>query len=192
MDLAVGQKVSVTRIAGAPFKAVVEDPGPRTTIVRSEAGKRMPVANTRIRAERSASRLPPVPEREPMISEETAHRILVALGQAGPTRQRITKPVPKNPPTRSKPYKEYVSAHACCGCGEPGPNDPHHFAMAGDGDKGTSLKPDDHRCVPLCRGCHDFWHDNHHLPGMTVEATNLFFLRTQVTLLVAWYERAGK
>ncbi len=66
--------------------------------------------------------------------------------------------------------------------GAAGPSDPHHYGTGG----GMGQKTDDYRTVPLCRRCHDHFHDHRELPGMGVATTRVFLLQRQVDLLVAW------
>jgi hypothetical protein len=84
-------------------------------------------------------------------------------------------------PTRSRGYLDHVRAQPCAGCRAPGPSDPHHW-----GPRGVGMKTDDHRTVPLCRRCHDTYHQTGSLPGMDPGTTRVLFLQRQVDLLVGW------
>ncbi len=72
----------------------------------------------------------------------------------------------------------YVREHACCVCSAPGPSDPHHAATGGRG-----IKADDFTCIPLCRGCHNFWHSHRRFRAQHPTDINDFIRRTQLRLL---------
>jgi hypothetical protein len=88
---------------------------------------------------------------------------------------------PKDPPKRSSAYLRYVRQQACVGCGAPAPSDPHHW-----GARGMGQKTDDYRTVPLCRRCHDHFHQGGWIPPHNALETRLLLLKAQVDLLVAW------
>jgi len=62
---------------------------------------------------------------------------------------------------RSKKYREFISERPCLYCGQPGPNDPHHFGP----DSGMATKASDTYLVPLCRPCHIRCHAGKYLWG---------------------------
>lgn len=68
---------------------------------------------------------------------------------------------PKERRKRNDAYLDFVRAHACCACLRGPPSVAHHF-MEHLG--GMGLKVDDHYTVPLCRICHDHWHQHRYLP----------------------------
>lgn len=82
-------------------------------------------------------------------------------------------------PARSERYLAFVRAKSCCSCKAAGPSDPHHF-----GGRGMGQKTDDFRTVPLCRFCHDQWHQRAVLPKMDEKTSRVFMLQKQVDLLV--------
>jgi hypothetical protein len=84
---------------------------------------------------------------------------------------------------------DFVREHPCCSCNAAGPSDPHHWALKGHGEGGMQMKHDDRRTVPLCRGCHDFFHDHRHLPELSVVSTRIHLLAVQNDLLVKWVRR---
>jgi hypothetical protein len=53
-------------------------------------------------------------------------------------------------------YLAAVRALPCCGCGAAAPSDPHHAATW---LRGLGQKCDDDKAIPLCRACHDEFHD---------------------------------
>ena len=55
-------------------------------------------------------------------------------------------------------YLAWVREQACVGCGAPAPSAPHHPRgyMYGSG---MSLKAPDSLAVPVCKKCHDAYHD---------------------------------
>lgn len=98
---------------------------------------------------------------------------------------------PKTVQVRSETYMAFVRRDPCCGCGAPGPSDPHHF-----GSRGVGQKTDDRRTVPLCRKCHDEFHAHGFLGSSSgfasgksgrVETERLFY-KTQVNLLLRWMD----
>ena len=92
------------------------------------------------------------------------------------------KPLPKpEPPLRSRPYLDWVRAKPCSSCTADGPSDPHHYGHRGIGQKASDLL-----VVPLCRRCHDHFHDHRMLPGTSLIQTRVFLLATQVSLLSDW------
>lgn len=95
-------------------------------------------------------------------------------------------------------YLKFVRGQDCCSCGISGPCtkegriDPHHY-MEGHG--GTALKVSDYWTVPLCRKCHDYFHDKHVLPcfkDMEHDAgaahTRIQIYRTQSRLMGMWMD----
>ncbi len=95
--------------------------------------------------------------------------------------QAVPKPLK---PARSRVYLVFIREKACCHCRANGPSDPHHY-----GARGTGQKTDDFRCVPLCRKCHDHFHDHGTLPGMNKAATRVFFLAKQVDYLIEYHRK---
>lgn len=95
--------------------------------------------------------------------------------------------VPKpRAPLRSRSYLDYVREHPCCGCGAAAPSDAHHY-----GARGVGQRTDDFRTVPLCRRCHDDFHETGSVSTATTtelsrSGTRALFLRVQVDLLVEW------
>lgn len=90
----------------------------------------------------------------------------------------------KQPPVRSEGFMAFVRAMPCCVCSAPAPSDPHHY-----GRHGMGQKTDDTRCVPLCRRCHDHFHDHRCFaqPGLdTTETAHLWLIERQVAILVTW------
>lgn len=82
---------------------------------------------------------------------------------------------------RAPAYLAFVREQPCCWCGHRAPSDPHHF-----GPRGIGRKADDLHTVPLCRACHDHFHDHRAFPGATTEATALRIWRVQAELMVKW------
>lgn len=71
------------------------------------------------------------------------------------------RPVPRPEPRWESPeHLVLVRLQPCCGCGAPGPSDPHHF-----GERGVGQRCSDLLTVPLCRRCHDLVTDGVGLPG---------------------------
>lgn len=87
------------------------------------------------------------------------------------------------------PYLDFVKGHPCCvpSCGQNWGIDPHH--AGGKGTKGTGLKCSDTLAIPLCRKCHDCWHDHRHFPNMTHEESKLLVETTTTTLQAEYAER---
>jgi len=102
-----------------------------------------------------------------------------------PRARAVLTAVPKPAkPTRSGQYLAFVRAEPCASCRAPGPSDPHHW-----GPRGMGQKTDDHRTVPLCRRCHDHFHDQGSLPAMDVATTKVLLLQRQLDLLIRWIQR---
>lgn len=78
-------------------------------------------------------------------------------------------------------YLAFMREQDCCCCRRQGPNDPHHF-----GERGMGQKADDYHTVPLCRACHDHFHDHGTFKGMTREETALRIWHTQALLMTRW------
>ena len=55
---------------------------------------------------------------------------------------------------KNKKWKEYIKSMPCVKCGAPA-DDPHHILGSVHG-----LKSSDLFCVPVCRGCHQFYENN--------------------------------
>ena len=69
----------------------------------------------------------------------------------------------KEKATRSKKYLAYIRELDCFACGKEGPSEPSHFGGKGKSG-GMGLKADDLFTAPLCRTCHQCWHDMGRLP----------------------------
>lgn len=175
-----GQVVVVATISG-PRKAKVESQGRTRGVLRvrwEHNGQIALVDVDRIRAApRPAARAKPQPRTEqvpdpvPLPAVPIAERRLATL-----------KPVPKpRAPTRSETFLAWVREKPCASCRMPGPSDPHHY-----GPRGMGQKTDDHRVVPLCRACHDHFHQHARLPYLDKQTTKTFLLQRQVDLLVEW------
>lgn len=99
--------------------------------------------------------------------------------------------VPKpDKPDEDDAYKAFVRRHPCIGCNDPA-DDAHHWARRGQ--KGMGRKPSDYQTVPLCRRCHDRFHDTGQLPNrerdgslLNAMGSRIWILAKQVDLLVAW------
>jgi hypothetical protein len=85
---------------------------------------------------------------------------------------------------RSGRYLAFVRSKACCFCHAPGPSDPHHFA----GQKGMAIKVSDLYTVPVCRGCHDEWHQRGSIRSFSRGETLMVFWRACARLLAEWQE----
>lgn len=90
--------------------------------------------------------------------------------------RKIPKPAKRSSRWRSQAHLNHVRSHACVYCGTTAPIEAAHVRI-GSG-AGIGQKPDDWRCVPLCRDCHaqqhrfgepNFWCDYEGLHGHTVE-----------------------
>jgi hypothetical protein len=116
--------------------------------------------------------------------------------QAAPTPLRLVKcgpaellPVPKDlPPVRSDAYREFVRGHVCLACDRKSrPVEAHH-----EGPHGLGVKTDDFWCVPLCAGpdgCHRFYTDHNHLPGLSRVASLALMHDGQRMLIAAFCRR---
>lgn len=120
--------------------------------------------------------------RRDFIAEVVPPKQVVSVGESS---RKSHQPVPKSSPVRSREYMDFVKEHPCCVCSSSPPSDPHHFGPAGT--KGMGLKTDDLRTVPLCRGCHDQFHNKAKVGAMSKNATALHFYKVQVGLLVRWF-----
>ena len=91
---------------------------------------------------------------------------------------------------RNDAYLGYVRGHACCSCLAAGPSEAHHF-----GSGGMGRKADDTLTVPLCRTCHQYWHDRGRLPGYEHATGRIESERTmykqQAILLSRWVAERG-
>lgn len=107
--------------------------------------------------------------------------------------------LPKRNQYRNEGFLDYVRAHACCACLRSGPSVAHHF-MENSG--GMAMKVDDTFTVPLCKSCHDCWHDHRYLPCFKPEADEASFriavdrsralqYQAQARLLSTWIQMFG-
>jgi hypothetical protein len=94
--------------------------------------------------------------------------------------------IPKSKPARSQSYLDFVRSKRCCslGCSAGAPSEAHHY-----GPHGTGTKTSDYRTVPVCRACHQSFHDTGTLPCCDAAETRARFHEVQVALLVEWLER---
>lgn len=164
----VGDEVTI-RLLGRTERATVLEVRDVDVVVRMASGKRRAVEIARVIEGRATPLLPPPP---PAIER----RLMTIVDFSG---ERT--PIPKDPPARARNYMDWVASKPCCSCRAPAPSDPHHY-----GSRGMGQKTDDYRVVPLCRRCHDAFHDTRKLPGLDVATTKLFLLQKQVDLLVEW------
>lgn len=172
----VGDTVTVSTFSGPRTAEIEEIPNGGDVVIRyADNGKRAVVKVARLRVARSA----PAPgrvERSDVVpfdaNSTTDGRTPAARAPARPRTQ----------PIRSRDYLDFVRARACFSCGADGPSDPHHY-----GPRGMGQKTDDLRVVPLCRKCHDHFHDTNTLPGLDRPTTTIVILRKQVDLLVEWH-----
>jgi hypothetical protein len=88
---------------------------------------------------------------------------------------------PDRGPARSEKYLAFIRAMPCAGCANPGPSDPHHY-----GSRGVGQKASDFSVVPLCRKCHDHFHDHAELPNRNVEETRGDLHGAQAKALMRW------
>lgn len=103
------------------------------------------------------------------------------------TRQPDTRPKPGRPQPRPRPpasddgYLDFIRSQPCAWCGKRGCTEPHHW----DSKRGTAQKVSDYFTVPLCgpAGCHEAWHRNGELPGLTPEQSRELFRDSQRTLM---------
>lgn len=75
----------------------------------------------------------------------------LAVSHRDRPRLMLAKP---DSPARVPHYLAFVRGLPCAVCKAPAPNDAHHF-----GRSGLAMKADDYRTVPLCRRCHNDWHE---------------------------------
>lgn len=169
--LVPGQAVELMVLSGPPVACeVVEVRGNGDEVlVRDERGKRRLVSR-----ERLLVKMPP--QRAQTMTSAPNYE----LGD--------THAVPKDAPSRSERYLAFVRKQSCAGCSAPGPSDPHHWALKGRGRGGMGMKVDDYRVVPLCRKCHDDFHQRGTLEFETVVTTRIRFLAAQTDNLIRWIE----
>lgn len=96
-------------------------------------------------------------DREQRLADRAARACSAVTGRASSTGPATTIAVPKTEkPARCEPYRRLVAARACISCGIEGYSQHAHE----NEDKGTGLKVDDRRAMPLCctrpgiEGCH--------------------------------------
>lgn len=82
-------------------------------------------------------------------------------------------------------YLAHVRKYPCAVCARTGPSDPHHF-----GPRGMGQKTDDFRVVPLCRSCHDDFHQRGTVSSLSRVETEHLFYRAQIDALVEWLREA--
>jgi hypothetical protein len=94
---------------------------------------------------------------------------------------------------RSETYLDYVRSHECCSCSYRSPSEPHHCAPAGisPGITGSSMsqKANDMWTIPVCRNCHDRWHQSltyRQLGARSVAQSDELLAQTQLELMAGW------
>lgn len=73
--------------------------------------------------------------------------------------------VPKEMPVRDRAYLDWLKTQPCAACAHPHGCDPSHH-----GRHGVGTKPSDLGAIPLCRRCHDFWHNTGRVFGRESES----------------------
>lgn len=105
---------------------------------------------------------------------------------------------PKGMTSRSKQrrkqdtaYLAFVRSQPCCDCGARYGVEAHH--TGGKADKAMGRKPPDNLAVPLCRRCHQHFHDKGHFISSgkynEVLSTDEVVRRTREELQAKWAER---
>lgn len=174
-DLSPGQEVTVSGVSGGPATVVyVRGDSVR---VRLTSGRERTVLLKRVTPKRESKALTVGPS---YASRSAAQPVITLDNPLHPLHG--LRPVPKPITLHSEPYLAYVRKHPCCLCGAT-PSEAHHWSHHG-GVMGA--KVDDYRTVPLCQEHHRYWHDHGTLPGMDRVESELYFMRHQRLLLVAW------
>ncbi len=70
---------------------------------------------------------------------------------------------PKSRTFRSRKFLDFVRSLECFCCGAPPPSEASHYGGKGKSG-GMGLKADDLFTAPMCRACHQHWHDSGRLP----------------------------
>lgn len=187
-----GDKITV-RSFGRLLKATVlrvrdrGGDGGASIRVRLADGRERTVRAADVETSTPTPMLPPAPlgRLAPPPALPPAPRIDVARAALASVDPRPIRPVPKaRPAARSKGYMEWVRGKPCASCAAGAPSEAHHY-----GPRGMGSKTSDYLTVPLCRRCHQRFHDSGALPGSTPERTREAFLAAQVALLHAWILR---
>lgn len=170
-ELEVGAQVRVKKLGRAPLGAVVvRDDGSTVRVRFATTGKERSVERARIiGARKRPARGAPLAK----LPEYEAPRPDV--------RSRFKAPNVEDPK-----YLAHVRTRACCICAAPAPSEPHHY-----GPRGLGQKTDDRRTVPICRCCHDRWHDHGTIAPYSRAETEREFYRAQVDALLAYDPRVG-
>lgn len=167
-----GDRVSIRRALGRDQLGVVAEDwsGGGPVMVRLD-GKTKPVP-------RDAAIVRPVERRGPPLRiEEPTPK---------PTTNAKLRPVPKpRGPYRSERYLAHVRQHPCSHCRRAAPSEAHHWHPR----RGAGQKVSDLRTVPLCRRCHQHFHDTGRLPELDARTTRQAFVERQAELMEAWIER---
>jgi hypothetical protein len=183
-DVAIGPgaRVVVKKPAQVPWIGEVALPKsrlkPNEIVVRDEHGKPHLVRREHVRpwAARSVAAT---------LAGEGGEVVRESAARATRERPARAPEQPKEPEQKNAQFLELVRRKPCCGCGAAAPSDPHHWAPKGLSG-GMARKPDDLRTVPLCRACHDHFHDHGSLPGRSRPETREVFLAAQVSLVIEW------
>lgn len=154
-------------------RGVLEDMGERTAWVRiGRTGELVQVTASRVRPAKDRQVKPDAPPASrPKLARKPSYERPAGKAQPKPSQ-----------PLRDKRYLAYVREQPCCSCQSPGPSDPHHF-----GPHGMGQKTDDYRTSPLCRKCHDHWHDHGALPDMDRCESGMLLVMAQVRLMIGWF-----
>lgn len=128
---------------------------------------------------------PMLPPRTPLAQPPIlppAPRLDVARAALAQAVARPFHPVPKEGAApRSTAYLDWVREKPCAWCSSPPRSEAHHY-----GKRGKGTKTSDYLTVPLCRICHQRFHDSGALPDSTPAATREAFLQEQIRLLHLW------
>ena len=80
-------------------------------------------------------------------------------------------------------YLDYVRSHPCCTCDNSPPSEAHHWHP---NQKGMGRKPSDCWSVPLCRVCHQEFHDTGSIGGEAREDLRWRFMYAEWELMGKW------
>lgn len=91
---------------------------------------------------------------------------------------------PKTKPWRSKEYLDFIRWNPCWICRKSEPSEAHHWGPG----KGMGKKVGDQYTTPLCRVCHQQWHNSASFGTMTPDQSRAEQMEAQRYYMGKWFD----